>query len=185
MSPSFPDTPHVYSPRNRADQRPQQVGSYSRSRRRPGQAQGGRQDGMAGAHVENAARCARRGAKANDPDLRAPVGQQFTPKLNGPQPWLGELKQTGSVLGTKVGEGAAQYRLYFGDIEDQAEQPAAQMLAADLLREKWIAGSDAENPQPPRPRHGDIHATDHPLVPKAQSGVPPSCGMTTFGRVLT
>lgn len=143
MSPTFPDTPHVYLPATAPISAPNRWVLTAEAVE--GLAKLKADDKTAWQELmSRMQRCARRGAKANDPDLRAPVGQQFTPKLNGPQPWLGELKQTGSVLGTKVGESAAQYRLYFGDIEDQAGQPAAQMLAADL-REKWIAGSDAEN----------------------------------------
>lgn len=73
-------------------------------------------------------------------ELDAPVGDHFTPKLNGPKPWLGELR---IEMTTREIGGGKPYRLYFGDLCDAPNESVAQMLAVSGS-EKWISRKGAD-----------------------------------------
>lgn len=162
MSPCFPDTPHVYLPAVEPISAPNRW--ISTLEAQEGLQQIRSDDKTAWQElVAQMQRYARLGAKLNDPDLKAPVGQQFTPRLDGPQPWLGELIRSGSVLGKRVGEGAAQYRLYFTDVEDQAGQPPAQMLAGDCSQ-KWISNESGDEAKVLHRQDDDMEAAMRTII---------------------
>lgn len=69
--------------------------------------------------------------------MRAPIGHRVKARLNGPAPWLGELRVEGQPRSRRGRlDDVPQYRVHFGDIADAAGSPPLRMLVASVTEKR-------------------------------------------------